>query len=41
VKGDRARYFNTPTLRAAGFEDEDHDDDEDENEVAGEANRTP
>jgi hypothetical protein len=29
---DLAQYSNTPTLRAAGFEDED-DDDEDENEA--------
>jgi hypothetical protein len=28
---DLAQYSNTPTLRAAGFEDED--DDEDENEA--------
>jgi hypothetical protein len=28
-----AQYSNTPSLRAAGFEDED--DDEDENETPG------
>jgi hypothetical protein len=27
-----AQYSNTPTLRAAGFEDEDDDENEDENE---------
>jgi len=29
---DLAQYSNTPSLRAAGFDDEDDDEDEDENE---------
>jgi hypothetical protein len=28
-----AQFSNTPSLRAAGFEDEDDDEDEDENEA--------
>jgi hypothetical protein len=31
-----AQYSNTPSLRAAGFEDEDDDEDEDENEAPSE-----